>query len=585
MKASVCPGDVARRPGAQDVTWSQRPDTRGMLNLKSGELRLASAERLLAEALSTLTPQALLSYPYQGELLAKLASLWSVPEESMALTAGSTSAIAALVEAYAVPAGRLVLQEPAFPAWRDQAVLSGVSVVSCPGVTGTPPRVTLTALTQAMEGPPAVVVLTNPGNPLGELLPREEVAALARRAQERGHLLVVDECYGEFARADHLSLLADHPHLVVVRSLSKVWAMAGARLAVVFAHPDVTAYLQKFFLSAPVSGTALAVAQALADQPTRLAAIWAELAEIRTWFVAELARRCPAWTCLPSVTNFVTVDTGEAGGGAEVARRLADHGVRVRALDDLEGFDGCWRIAMTDRPDLERVLDLLDAPSPGPALDLSTGTRADEPFPHVVFAPGTLLAPALTDELVATFPEELIPATRSRTADEAAREGQDKTYTVAHLGLYRDGVWNVDPELLPPAWQDFLRRVTSPAYAAQVLEVLGLPPQPVSLEVRLTSYPSGGWMSRHTDRADKLFSHNFYLCPDWRREYAGGLALYADETGPAPHHVVLPGRGNAVLFRRSEDSWHEVLPVAEGSPVPRRAVLVHGYVTDPEAQR
>lgn len=581
----MCPRDVARRPGAQDVTWSQRPDTRGLLNLKSGELRLASAERLLAEALSTVTPQALLSYPYQGDLLVRLAALWGVPEESMALTAGSTSAISALVEAHAVPAGRLVLQEPAFPAWRDQALLSGVPVVSCPGVTGTPPRATWAALTRAMDGPPAVLVLTNPGNPLGELLPRDEVARLARRAEERGHLLVVDECYGEFAGADHLSLLADHPHLVVVRSLSKVWAMAGARLAVVFAHPDIAAYLQKFFLSAPVSGTALAVARALADQPDRLSAIWSELAEVRAWFVAELARRHPTWTCLPSVTNFVTVSTGETGGGAEVARRLADDGVRVRALDDLDGFEGCWRIAMTDRPDLERVLDLLDAPPSDVALDLSTGVRADAPFPHVVFAPGTVLAPALTDELVATFPEELIPATRSRTVADAVREGQDKTYSVAHLGLYRDGVWNVDPEVLPPAWQDFLRRVTAPAYAEQVLELLGLPPQPVGLEVRLTSYPSGGWMSRHTDRADKLFSHNFYLCPDWRREYAGGLALYADETDPVPHHVVLPDRGNAVLFRRSEDSWHEVLPVAEGSPVPRRAVLVHGYVTDQGVQR
>jgi hypothetical protein len=232
LSASVGTPPARRPPGAASVSWSTRPDTRHLLNLKSCELQSPAAESLLADALARLTPADLWRYPYQRDLVELLAEAYTVPPECVALSAGSNAAIGTVVDALAVPAGRLITQEPSFESWLHFAALRGVPVTRCPGVAGPVPSTTVEAFETALaSGPPAVAAITNPGNPVGDLVPLETIRRLARAAGDNGHVLVIDDCYGAFAGTEHLSLLTEFPHVLVIRSLSKSWGLAGARLA------------------------------------------------------------------------------------------------------------------------------------------------------------------------------------------------------------------------------------------------------------------------------------------------------------------------------------------------------------------
>ncbi|MEU7723856.1 2OG-Fe(II) oxygenase [Streptomyces sp. NPDC040724] len=194
-----------------------------------------------------------------------------------------------------------------------------------------------------------------------------------------------------------------------------------------------------------------------------------------------------------------------------------------------------------------------------------------EPFPHCELGPDSIMSGAAVSTLLNTFPAHLMRGATLRD------KGGDKDYYVDHLAVFDRGRWKVRTSELAPLWQRLLRYLAGEQYAAGVRALLGLGEVPMSIEVRLSSYPSGGWMSRHTDRADKLFSHNIYLCPGWDPAWGGGLALYGSGTDPDAARVVLPGAGNSVAFRRSDASWHEVMPVSPDSARPRRAVLIHGY--------
>jgi hypothetical protein len=205
-----------------------------------------------------------------------------------------------------------------------------------------------------------------------------------------------------------------------------------------------------------------------------------------------------------------------------------------------------------------------------PAGELARAARIrGVPFPHVALDAGSLLTSDAVDDLLASFPDELLDLSQRAG-------GSDKTFRTSTVTMHLRGDWKVLPDRLPGCWAGLLRYLASDRYTSELASLLRIPPGPVELELRLTSYPRGGWMSRHTDRPDKLFSHNIYLCPGWQPEWGGELRLY-DSATSAPGAVFLPGAGTSVAFARSDRSWHEVMPVSEQAPRPRRAVLVHGY--------
>ncbi|MEV3854262.1 2OG-Fe(II) oxygenase family protein [Streptomyces sp. NPDC050095] len=208
-------------------------------------------------------------------------------------------------------------------------------------------------------------------------------------------------------------------------------------------------------------------------------------------------------------------------------------------------------------------------PVPAPA----PGERHTFPYPHVEFGPGTLLGADTTARLTATYPAHLLTTATHRS-------GGSKTYTVNALNLHHRGTTTPELDRLDPVWRAVVDRLTDPGYSRHMLRLLGLPAVPVDIEVRLTEYRRGGWMSRHTDRTDKAFSQNVYLCPGWQPHWGGGLGLYATATAAEPVKTFVPAHGNSLAFARSDASWHEVFPVDARAAAPRRALLLHAYWAD-----
>jgi 2-oxoglutarate-Fe(II)-dependent oxygenase superfamily protein len=203
----------------------------------------------------------------------------------------------------------------------------------------------------------------------------------------------------------------------------------------------------------------------------------------------------------------------------------------------------------------------------------------DRPFRHVRYAAGSLIDWAEGRQLAAEFP--------SLKLSHSERRGHSKSYRVRVLPLHGECGWRPDVfGLLSPRWCAFVERLVTPKHLRSVCELLGLVtrgvvPDGLWVELRLAEYVTGGWMSRHTDRADKAFSQIFYFCPDWQPSWGGGLALYDSEHAEIPATLIEPGCGNAVAFVRSDTSWHEVLPVSVQAQASRRTLLVHAYYRDP----
>ncbi len=200
-----------------------------------------------------------------------------------------------------------------------------------------------------------IKLVCTPGSPYGSVIELDQIRRLA--AASAG-MVVVDEAYGDFAEGSALALLSEHSNLVVVRSLSKSFSLAGVRLGLAFACPQVISELVKVKDSYNVSRLAIAAGVAALGDMAWMRANVARVVATRGRVVEALRER--DWTVRDSDANFFWMDCGGAGGRS-VYDRLYDLGVLVRWFDE-PGLRSGVRVSVGSDAEMDRFLDALGSP-------------------------------------------------------------------------------------------------------------------------------------------------------------------------------------------------------------------------------
>jgi histidinol-phosphate aminotransferase len=203
-----------------------------------------------------------------------------------------------------------------------------------------------------------LVVLGNPTNPTSVLHPAETVASLARD----GRILVVDEAFADTVPGEPESLASrrDLPGLVVVRSLTKTWGLAGLRVGYVLGEPQVLARLATVQPLWPVSTPALAAAQACAGELATATerAIAEHLRVDRDHLVRRLSALPAVWLPGTPTSSFVLF---RVEGAEQVRLRLRDQGFAVRRGDTFPGLGADWlRVAVRDTATTDAFIEALE---------------------------------------------------------------------------------------------------------------------------------------------------------------------------------------------------------------------------------
>ena len=194
--------------------------------------------------------------------------------------------------------------------------------------------------------------LVNPNAPLGFAYPQRFIEALAQRC---GGMLVVDEAYVDFADDNSLELVKKYENVVVTRTFSKSYALAGMRLGLAIARPEVIEALDKIRDHYNLDRLAqAAAAAALADQEYFLAAV-GKVRETRAWFSGEL--RALGYGVIPSRANFVFA-TPPDRNGRRVYDGLYRRKILVRHFSDPLLVEGL-RISIGTREEMEHTLAAL----------------------------------------------------------------------------------------------------------------------------------------------------------------------------------------------------------------------------------
>ncbi len=324
-----------RRPVALDLS-----DNTNVLGAPpSARARAASA-----------TSDDLARYPsHYGEgLKAALASRLGVGAEEIVTGCGSDDVLDSAIRAFAGPGDRLAFPTPTFAMLPFFASMNGLVAQAVP-LLG-PERGFDLDVEALLANEPAIVYVCSPNNPTGTLASKAAIGAVVERA--RG-LVVLDEAYIEYGGDGFTKRAREAGNVLVVRTLSKAYGLAGARVGYAIGHPDLVAEVEKS--RGPYKITRLA--EAVAEQVVRQDGAWVDagirdVVEARGRFEAWLAERGASF--VPSAANFVLVRVGDA---AERAARLRERGVAVRPFPALPGFGDCLRISVAPWPTMQTALD------------------------------------------------------------------------------------------------------------------------------------------------------------------------------------------------------------------------------------
>ena len=344
-------------PGKPPETLERELGIKDCIKLASNENPLGPGRLARAALAGALAGVGM--YPDgSGHLLrSKLASRHGVELEQVTLGNGSNDILVLLAEAFLMPGLEGVYSQYAFAVYSNAVQASGATARIAPArpaghaqPLGHDPA----ALAAAIGARTRVLFLANPNNPTGTWLGEAELDALLRAIPPEV-IVVLDEAYHEYSSAlgvpDGMRWLSRHPNLVITRTFSKAYGLAGLRVGYSLSHPDIADLLNRVRQPFNVSVPALAAAAAALDDREHLDATLGlnrdGIERLRVG-LSKLGVGAPA-----SAGNFVLADLGRPA--AQVDEELLRQGVIVRPLGNY-GLANHLRISTGTAAQNERLL-------------------------------------------------------------------------------------------------------------------------------------------------------------------------------------------------------------------------------------
>lgn len=317
------------------------PQADAPLRLNTNESPWPPPDAVIADVIERLRSLPLNRYPDRdASALRGAIGAWAGwPAEGVWVANGSNEILLTLLLAFGGPKRSMLLFEPTYAMHSHLGHVTGTQVVTRrirqPWILDP----SFVAQTVA-EVKPHLVFVCSPNNPTGNAQPIEVVEAALSASSG---LVVVDEAYGEFGGVSALSLAGFHDRVVVTRSFSKSWRLAGARLGMLLAHPWLIEAMQVARLPYHLSAVSQAVGEAAVRHANLSLSTVAEIVMERQRLAQELAR-VPGVEVFASDANFLLMRSERDGSG--LWSELAEAGVLIRDFSTVEGLEGCVRVTV-----------------------------------------------------------------------------------------------------------------------------------------------------------------------------------------------------------------------------------------------
>ena len=319
---------------------------RSGLRLDFNENTVACSPRVL-EVLAQISRSELTMYPERERVEALVAGHLKLKPSEVLLTNGVDEAIHILCQTYLGPGDEMLLPVPTYSMYAVYASATEARLVEVPA--GSDFRFPIDALLARITPATKLIAIANPNSPTGQAVSRAAILRLVGAAPHA--MILIDEAYFHFYGQTVLDLVSRAPNIIVARTFSKAYGLAGLRLGVLAADEEAMRWLRRVISPYSVNSLALACLPAALGDHAYIENYVKEVLLARSEFATALEGMGIAFC--PSEANFILVSIGALH--ADFCRVMRNRGVLVRDRSADPGCDGCVRITIGTRDQMQRA--------------------------------------------------------------------------------------------------------------------------------------------------------------------------------------------------------------------------------------
>jgi histidinol-phosphate aminotransferase len=344
------------------VLETERRHIRAKLAQRKNYLRLDLNENLLeldarqfGDMVSAISPDSVSAYPDLAAIYSKMAAHVGLNEDEIVLTNGSDMGIKSIFDICIEKGDHIILHDPYFLMYERYAQFFEATIDAVP-VTDVDWRPDVGAMLERVTARTKMMVVEAPSGNIGTGPAFDDLDRMAAVLERKNVLLIIDEAYlyVENNTSANLSLVRKYGNVIVVRTMSKAYGLAGARLGVLMTSAELAKMLYKVRSLYEISGITARLAEWHLDHPEVLEAYQDAVKASKRYLAAELAASALRFRMTDA--NFVIVELTPQRSTIEFAAALKERGILIGKTYTLPKLRGWARIGIGTLADSERLI-------------------------------------------------------------------------------------------------------------------------------------------------------------------------------------------------------------------------------------
>lgn len=306
------------------------------------------------DTLREITPQFIAQYPETLHFTQVVADHIGTDISHLCITNGSAEAIRYVIQAFTSVNGRIVGVVPSYFMFQVYSEMYGRNFVKVPYNEDL--SISIENIIKELTCDTQMLVLLNPNNPMGNVYSDEEFETLFKVCQEKEITLLVDEAYHYFYPKTFIKYALNNRRVLVTRTFSKLFSMAGCRLGYVCGHPDDIKYVQKFCTPHNTNAFAMLFAEKIITTPNVLDDLIAKFNEGREFLIRKLDEH--GYRHKGEAGNFIFIEPKTKAQDI-VYRMKKDKKILIKTYSNVGEFGNCLRVSIGEKKYMEIFMNAL----------------------------------------------------------------------------------------------------------------------------------------------------------------------------------------------------------------------------------